>query len=235
MITLSEVTDSTIMSESHTLLSAFLVGLLGAVHCVGMCGGIVGALTFGVQAQGWARWRFQLGYNLGRIASYVVAGVAMGWLGGQIIDLADLHLLRQLVMIVAGLFMIAVGLYLGGWWFGVARVERLGGYLWRYLEPFGRKLLPVRTPFQALVMGAIWGWLPCGLVYSVLIWSLLAGGAVEGGLMMLSFGLGTLPNLLLVGAFATGVAKFFRESWVRQLAGGTIVVMGFWALWQGTI
>ena len=76
--------------------------------------------------------------------------------------------------IVAGLFMVALGLYLGGWWFGLSRLEEAGGRIWRRIEPLGRRFLPVTTPYRAFALGLVWGWLPCGLVYSVLIWAMAA-------------------------------------------------------------
>lgn len=214
------------------LLSALLVGFFGGVHCVGMCGGIVGALTFGlpesVRSRPAGAWPFHLAYNLGRIASYTLAGALAGGLGAGLLQLAELRQAQLALQVVAALFMFALGLYLGGWWSGLVRVERLGGHLWRRLEPLGRRLLPVRSPPQAFALGLIWGWLPCGLVYSVLIWSLTAGGAPAGAQLMFAFGLGTLPNLLLMGALAARLGAFVRRPWPRRVAGG--LVMGFAAV-----
>jgi hypothetical protein len=111
-------------------------------------------------------------------------------------------------------------------------VEQAGGSIWRRIEPLGRKLMPVHSPGQALVLGLIWGWLPCGLVYSVLIWAISAGGAIEGAGLMLAFGLGTLPNLLLMGATAAWLGRYVRKPAVRQLAGGLVVLFGVYLLAQ---
>ncbi|MCG5514718.1 MULTISPECIES: sulfite exporter TauE/SafE family protein [unclassified Ectothiorhodospira] len=220
--------------EPGTLLAAFVVGLLGGVHCVGMCGGIVGALTLGVKgAQSEESPRlapFLLAYNSGRIITYTLAGVLTGGVGGFAAHLTDMHHAQQVLQILAGLFMIALGLYLAGWWYGLTRLERAGGVVWRRLEPLGRRMMPVRSPGQALVLGLVWGWLPCGLVYSVLIWSLTAGGALQGGALMLAFGLGTLPNLLLMGVFAARLARFVRKPWVRGIAGGAVAAYGVYML-----
>lgn len=209
------------------LLSALLVGFFGGVHCVGMCGGIVGALSIGlpeaVRQRPAAAWPFHLAYNFGRIASYTFAGALAGGLGAGLLQLAELRQAQLVLQMIAALFMLALGLYLGGWWSGLVRVERLGGHLWRRLEPFGRRLLPVRTPPQAFALGLVWGWLPCGLVYSVLIWSLSAGSALGGAQLMLAFGLGTLPNLLLMGALAARLGSFVRQPWPRRVAGGLVL------------
>jgi sulfite exporter TauE/SafE len=127
--------------------------------------------------------------------------------------------------------MCAMGLYLAGWWRGLAHVEKLGARWWRRIEPMGRRLLPVRRPRQALLVGALWGWLPCGLVYSVLIWSIATGSATQGALLMLSFGLGTLPNLLLMGLFANRVARTLRAPLVRGLAGSMVIGFGVYTLY----
>ncbi|HFQ14121.1 MAG TPA: sulfite exporter TauE/SafE family protein, partial [Gammaproteobacteria bacterium] len=106
------------------------------------------------------------------------------------------------------------------------------GCLWRRIEPLGRKLLPVRSTGQAFGLGLLWGWLPCGMVYSVLIWALASGSAAEGGLLLLSFGLGTLPNLLAMGAFAVTLRSLVQRAWLRQLAGGLIIALGLLGLWR---
>ncbi len=211
-------------------IAAFLVGLLGGVHCVGMCGGIVGAVSVGLPGQ--SRWPLLLGYNAGRIASYTLAGAVAGGLGLFFSGLLPVRHAQQALLAVAALFMILLGLYLGGWWPLLARLERLGGHLWKRIEPLGRGLLPVRRPGQALALGLLWGWLPCGLVYSVLIWSVSAGGAAQGALLMLAFGLGTLPNLLLMGAAAARLQGLVRRPGVRRAAGALILLFGLYQLWQ---
>jgi sulfite exporter TauE/SafE len=221
------------MSVDVSYIAAFLVGLMGGVHCVGMCGGIVSALTFGVQ-QPLPRarlLRFLLGYNAGRILSYTIAGILLGGLSGLADQLLVMNQYQTGLQIIAGLFMVAMGLYIAGWWSGLRHVEGLGRYLWRYIEPWGRRLMPVTRPGQAFVLGMLWGWLPCGLVYSVLIWSISTGSAAEGGLLMLSFGLGTLPNLVLMGMFAATLQRFVRYKAVRYLAGGLVLAFGLTTLY----
>lgn len=217
-----------------TYFAAFLVGLFGGVHCVGMCGGIVGALSFGLPEQTRGRFSallpYLINYNLGRLFSYTVAGTLLGGIGALAANLVALHQAQSVLQIIAGLFMIAMGLYLGGWWFGMNRLEKLGGKLWRYIEPVGRRLLPVQKPSQALVMGIVWGWLPCGLVYSALIWAISAGSALKGGLLLLSFGLGTLPNLLAMGIFAGKLTAMLRRPGVMHLAGTLVILIGVFTI-----
>ncbi|MFP4161336.1 MAG: sulfite exporter TauE/SafE family protein [Ectothiorhodospira sp.] len=214
--------------QAGTLAAAFVVGFLGGVHCLGMCGGIVAALTMGVRREdpSASLLPWLLAYNGGRLASYTLAGILAGGVGWFAAHLADVNQARQVLQVLAGAFMIALGAYLADLWRGLARLERLGALLWRRLEPLGRRLLPVSTPGQALVLGLLWGWLPCGMVYSVLVWSLSAGGALEGGALMLAFGLGTLPNLLLMGGVAARLGAWVQRGWVRALAGGAVALYG---------
>lgn len=227
------------MSGETQLLAAFVVGLLGGVHCVGMCGGIVGALVFGLPEERrrelGSLMPFLLAYNGGRLVSYTVAGALLGGVGWLAANLTLVYRAQQALAVVAGLFMVALGCYLAGWWMGLRRLERAGGYVWRRMEPIGRRLLPVANAPHAFLLGLLWGWLPCGLVYSVLVWSISAGSAVSGGLLMLSFGLGTLPTLLAAGAFAGRLSAFVRRIWVRRLAGGTVVLFGLVTLAQALL
>jgi hypothetical protein len=219
-----------------SLLTAWLVGLLGGVHCVGMCGGVVATLTAGLpraqRTQIVRQLPFQLAYNGGRILSYTLAGALMGALGAAALDFLPVHLAQRVLYALAAAFMLALGLYLGGWWQGLTRLERFGGLLWRRIEPLGRRFIPVRHWWQALAVGLVWGWLPCGLVYSVLIWSAGAGGAVQGALLMLAFGLGTLPNLLGIGLLAGAAARLMEQRWLRQVAGALVIGFGLYAFWQ---
>jgi sulfite exporter TauE/SafE len=222
------------MAVEVTLASAFLVGLLGSLHCFGMCGGIVGALTFGlkedVHRTPFSLFPYQLLYNTGRIASYAAAGAFMGWVGSQALDTLTLGQARLVGRLLSGGFMVVLGLYLAGWWQGLVFVEKLGTHLWRHLEPLGRRVVPVRKPWQALVLGLVWGWLPCGLVYSTLSWSLASGSAADGALLMAAFGLGTLPMLLAMGAAARWLGHVARQPWVRRGAGVLILFFGLYML-----
>lgn len=201
-----------------------------------MCGGIVATLTAGLPASRRARLAtqlpLQLGYNLGRIAGYTLAGALMGALGVVAIQFLPLHLAQRVLYGIAAVFMILLGLYLGGWWRGLVRLERIGAVLWRRIEPLGRRLLPIRNGWQALGVGLVWAWLPCGLVYSVLIWAVSSGGPLQGAALMLAFGLGTLPNLLGIGLLAGAAARFSEQIWMRHVAGALVLGFGLFALWQ---
>ena len=211
------------------LLAAFLVGLLGGTHCFGMCGGIVGALSSGLSLElQSSRWRLvaaQLAYNGGRISSYVFAGVLLGLFGQQ---LGEAGLLQgfPLGRMIGGVVMILFGIYLAGWWQSLLWLEKAGAHLWKYIEPFGRRYIPVRSAAEAFLLGLVWGWLPCGMVYAVLALALTSGSGAEGGLLMLAFGLGTLPALLSIGLAYNTLNRFIRDTRIRMLAGIIVIVMG---------
>lgn len=212
------------------VLSALVMGLLGSTHCVVMCGGVVsvlhGGLTqLGLEARAGAR-RLALGYNAGRIASYATAGAIAGAFGELVDHIPVLRGAELGLRLMAGLLMIGLGLYLAGAWRRFAMIERAGLPLWHRVEPLARKLLPVRSLPAALGLGALWGWMPCGLVYAALGVALGTGTASGGAAAMAAFGLGTLPMLLTMGAFASRVVAFLRVAWVRRAAGAVIVAFG---------
>ncbi|AUH50425.1 hypothetical protein CXB49_06195 [Chromobacterium sp. ATCC 53434] len=214
-----------------------VAGLLGGGHCVGMCGGIVAALTLHHPA-GAARWRVLAGYNLGRIASYTMIGALLGGLAATGLSLASTHSWQLMLAALADLMLVAMGLYLAGLGQAVVALEKLGRPLWRRLQPLLGRLLPVRSIAGAAAVGAVWGWLPCGLVYSASISALASGSAWHGAGMMLAFGLGTLPNLLLMGVFADGLRRWIQQRPVRLVAGLGVAGIGAWKLVQlvsGTI
>ncbi|HNA83038.1 MAG TPA: sulfite exporter TauE/SafE family protein [Thiobacillaceae bacterium] len=213
-----------------TLLAALVTGFLGAGHCVGMCGGIVTALSF-QNGRPRAPFILHLAYNAGRLAGYALAGGLAG-LAGSAAFLSDSLLpVQQALFGLAQVVLILLGLYLAGLNQSVLAIERLGGGLWRRIQPRLGRLLPVRSAGQALAAGLIWGWLPCGLVYSMLVSALAAGGPVQGALLLLAFGLGTLPNLLLMGWAADELRTITRHPWLRRLAGLVVAGLGVRGLW----
>jgi uncharacterized protein len=208
--------------------AAFLVGLMGGAHCVGMCGGIVAAMSF----QGGRRQPFalHLAYNLGRVTSYAAAGGLAGLVGSAAFLSRHLLPLQQGLYVAAQIILIFLGLYLAGLNRSVLVLERAGGRLWNRVQPWLGRLLPVRSFGQAFLAGGLWGWLPCGLVYSVLISALASGGIAQGATLMLAFGLGTLPNLLAMGWAARSLRSLAADRRVKLLAGTVVTGFGVWGL-----
>lgn len=212
-----------------SLIAVFLVGLLGGVHCLGMCGSIVGVFTAQVPKD-TARWPFHLAYSSGRIASYALAGALAGSVGQAGLLMRDAVPVQHLLFTLSSLMLVVLGLYLAGVWGAVRQLERLGAGLWQRLQPYTTRLLPVNTVPRALGLGALWGWLPCGLVYSVLLTALASGSASRGALIMLAFGLGTLPNLLAIGLFWESVKGWVQSPRMRLAAGLLVALFGVYGL-----
>jgi uncharacterized protein len=215
------------------LLSVFVAGLLGGVHCAGMCGGIVSALSLQrheVRRAGSvtssADIALHAAYNSGRIASYAVAGALAGMTGAGSVALAGSFPARQALYIAANIMLLVLGLYLAGVWRGLLQLERVGTVVWKQLQPLSKNFLPVTNVPRAFMLGTLWGWIPCGLVYSMLVVALASGSAQNGALVMLAFGLGTLPNLLAVGVMAARMRTWFRYPAVRVGAGAMVAMFG---------
>lgn len=210
------------------LFAAFLAGLFGSVHCIGMCGGFVGLINppankgqNGIKAM--MNW---LVTNFGRIGSYTLAGAIAGTIGGAAAGVFDPAYVQNIGLMLSGGFMVALGLYLAGWWQGLLAIEKLGGHLWRRIQPIFGRLLQQRGRGKSFITGALWGWLPCGLVYSMLAWSMTIATPLGGASIMLAFGLGTLPMLMGLGALSTKLDAIRKRKAVRQVLGALIISFG---------
>ncbi|MCL7928451.1 sulfite exporter TauE/SafE family protein [Halomonas llamarensis] len=212
------------------LLAAFVFGLMGGAHCIGMCGGIMSALMFAVppsMRQPARLGGLLLSYNVGRVMSYMLAGALVASLGTFLSFSPSAGMALQAF---AAVMLILMALYIANWWKGLLKVEAVGRRFWRYIEPFGRRLMPVVKLPQAFALGAIWGWLPCGLVYSMLAWSLAIADPLRGALLMGAFGLGTLPALLATGLAARQLRDLIRHPATRAVAAFSIIAFALWQL-----
>ena len=216
-----------------TFVSAFLVGLLGGTHCAAMCGGIVSAISWRNapasvrKPSNGLRAANHFAYSTGRIGSYAIAGTAAGWIGSGALLMDSLFPVQTALYLLASLLLLAQGLYLTGVWRGVVYLERGGARIWRHIQPWTRRLLPIDSAAKAFALGVLWGWLPCAMVYSVLAVALASGHPLSGGLTMLAFGLGTLPNLLAMGFAAGRLQPLLKHVRLRMVAG--VLVMSFGA------
>jgi len=214
------------MTDPLVISTAFIIGLLGSTHCIGMCGGIAAAVAINTRGNGTRPVLLLAGYNIGRISSYMIAGALIGLIGSAVATGTSGLVLRTF----AALLLIAMGLYISQWWTGLTYLEKLGGHLWRHIQPLASRLMPVKTLPQSLMLGMAWGWLPCGLVYSTLLWSSAAGSWQQSSLLMLGFGLGTLPAMLATGLLAQQIRQFMQKRWTRQVAGLLIIAFGIFTL-----
>ncbi len=213
--------------------AAFTLGLFAAVHCWGMCGGIIAALALNLP-ESVRRNRaltafYILAYNLGRISSYTLAGVIVGASSAFVFSYIDPRSGHLFLVWFSSIILLFLGLYIAGWLAHLNQLEKIGAGLWKRLQPLGKRLIPVRSPAHAYAFGLIWGWLPCGLVYSALIFALSAGTAREAAMYMFMYGLGTLPAVMGAGLFTGFSAGFLRRPSVRRVLG--LILIGF-AAWN---
>ncbi|WP_075768027.1 sulfite exporter TauE/SafE family protein [Photobacterium proteolyticum] len=207
--------------------AAFVIGLMGAGHCLGMCGGVAAALTLGMPGQQQAnRWPYLLYYNTGRLISYAIAGAIIGGAFAGIASFGGYSTGLVSLRLFAAIMMILLALYIGQWWQGITKIERLGQYLWRFVSPTAKSLLPLKSPVAALPFGLLWGWLPCGLVYSTLSWAAVSGSALSGAAVMLAFGLGTLPAMIAVGSMAQQLQNLLRNLYFKRASALLLLLYG---------
>lgn len=179
--------------DTLILGAALLTGLMGGVHCSAMCGGI--AAVLGPQAKRNAL-PHALALNLGRIGSYTLAGLLAGTLGSVFVGIARLPDLAVALRSVMGLLLMLIALRL---LFPRHFAFRVPGstVLWRGLEK-AKAHLPAKGMLRSVALGALWGWLPCGLSTSVLLAAWFEASPLHSSLIMLAFGLGTLPLMTAI-------------------------------------
>ena len=207
------------------LTAALLAGLLGSAHCLGMCAGISGLFAVNSNITTLrSQIPMALTYNAGRVTSYAVLGIIVGTFGSVIVKTTPgiaggIRLLSGVVIILVGL-KVAFDLRL------LNPVERMGGTLWARIAPAAQRLVPVTSIPRALGLGLVWGWLPCGLVYSVLLIAATSATPVNGAAIMIAFGVGTMPAMVMTGLGAAKLSQLMRRRGTRVGLGFLIIVLG---------
>lgn len=212
-----------------SFLSAFLIGIAGSAHCTVMCGGVITGLSYAIP-KNKSLLPYALSYNVGRICSYVVAGGFAGYLGQIASHEAQLGVVW--LQLFGGLMLLLMAGYIGGWFFVLTKLEKLGQGIWHVIRPISKSFVPFKTPLHALPYGLIWGWLPCGLVYSTLSWSLSAGSLTSGAMVMLAFGLGTLPSTLSLSIFSREVLNFLSNPKAKQILAFLLMLFALYSISQ---
>jgi len=212
------------MSELLPMLAAaFGAGFLGSAHCLGMCSGISGLFAAGATvASIKTQVPLAIAYNLGRVLSYAFLGVTVAAVGGAAVG--AMPGLAGPVRLASGLLIVVVGLQVAFCWRLLAPIEKVGAVIWNRLAPRAKGLIPATTVLTAAGLGLIWGWLPCGLVYGALLLAATTADPVGGGMVMIAFGLGTMPAMVLSGLSAARVSAFTGRN--RVAAGLLIAVLG---------
>jgi sulfite exporter TauE/SafE len=214
-------------------LAALIMGLFSSLHCIGMCGSIIGTLTFSLsqELRNNNRRLFStvLCYNLGRIISYALAGAVVATLIGFLSLPFTKGEAHRILQVVSAGIMTGAGLYIAGWFPRFAYIEKLGVRLWKFAEPYGRKLLPVKSKSQALLFGMVWGWLPCGLIYTALALAASTGDILQSAVTMLSFGVGTLPAVMGVGIITPLLTRLSRAQRFKRIVGILFIIFALLA------
>lgn len=221
------------LAFNASYLVAFAMGLFSSMHCIGMCGSIIGTLTLSLKPEVRATkallFPYVLNYNLGRITSYSLAGMLVGVIEALLsMPFGEGHGHRVL-QILSALIMSGAGLYIAGWFPRFAYIEKAGARFWKWIEPYGRRLIPVKTRQQAFLFGMVWGWLPCGLVYAALALAATTGDIVHSGLTMLTFGLGTLPAVMSVGIITSTLTRLSKMQSFKRIVGLLMIVLALLA------
>lgn len=228
------------------LTAIFLMGLLGSGHCLAMCSGIASTLSLttpatSAQSQAFTQTattgdlftsknftfahqktritqfiRPLFLFNLGRILSYAIIGGLMGGFIATLTEFSDISRHFGILRFIAGIMMLLVALHIGQFWNGLTQIENAGRFIWQYLSPIAAKFMPLQQNSHALPLGFIWGWLPCGMVYSALTMAAVSGNSLHSSLSMLAFGIGTLPSMLLVGTLAQQIRTKLNKLIVRR-------------------
>lgn len=204
----------------NDFIAALVIGLLGAGHCLGMCSGIAGAITFSTNAKQSKFTSFisLVLYNFGRVSSYTLAGAIFAASSSAFIVFFGGKEALIYLRIFAAILMLLLALYISRLWFGLLVLEKMGQSVWQYIKPLAQYFLPLKHPIFALPLGFLWGWLPCGLVYSTLSWAASSGSAGNGALIMLGFGIGTLPAMLTVGTLSQQLKVTLNHRYFRTVS-----------------
>ena len=207
------------------LTAALIAGLLGSAHCLGMCAGISGLFAVNSSVASMrGQLPMALTYNLGRILSYAVLGIIVGSFGSVIVKLSPS--IAGPIRFVSGAVIVLVGLKVAFDWRFLNIIERMGSALWSRIAPAAQALVPVTSYPRALGLGLVWGWLPCGLVYSILLIAATSAKPLSGAMVMLAFGVGTVPAMVMSGLGAAQLSRVMRRRGTRIGMGLLIVVLG---------
>lgn len=217
---------------TSSYLVAFAMGIASSLHCIGMCGSIIGTLTLSlsppIRNNKSLLLPFVFNYNIGRITSYTLAGALAGLIQ-SIATMQTGEVGYRVLQLLSALIMACAGLYLAGWFPRFAYIEKAGMHIWKNIEPYGRKLIPVKNRSQAFLFGMVWGWLPCGLVYAALALAATAGDIEKSALTMFSFGLGTLPAVMGVGIMTGILTKLSQMNRFKQAIGVFMIALALLA------
>jgi sulfite exporter TauE/SafE len=221
-------------ANTISLSAAFIAGVAGSGHCLAMCGGLAGAFGMRVRSSATttsSAFSSALPYHAGRLSGYAFAGALCGLLGATLQTILNLAQIGAWLRTASGVLLLLIALRMLSPWNPLRWLETLGAKFWRRLQPLTQKTAALNGNAHAIALGFLWGWLPCGLVYSMLLFAALSGRAVEGSAILLAFGLGTLPAMLTSSVFASRAQHLLRSRWPRFASGALLLFLGAWMIW----
>lgn len=221
-------------ANAISLSAAFIAGIAGSTHCFAMCGGLAGALGMRARATATsasAAFGNAASYHLGRLSGYTTAGAICGFIGATLQAVADLARIGATLRIASGVLLILIALRMLSPWNPLRWLETLGAKFWRRLQPFTLGTGKLTGHAHAVALGFLWGWLPCGLIYSMLLFAALSGSALNGAAILFAFGLGTLPSMLTSSMLASQMQRLLKSRWPRFASGALLLMFGAWMIW----
>jgi len=207
-------------------ITAFLIGLLSSWHCLGMCGGISAFLSINVENKS-NFYFYQISYNIGRILSYMLMGFIAGIFGFIISDSFGKNIV-YIFQLLSGFILINLGLYINGKLQLLMNIEIIGFKFWTLLYPLIKKFVPIKNVVQGFFFGILWGNMPCGLTYSVLIWTLGFNSICKSVILMMFFGFGTFPSMIFSGTLILNLKNKFKNKKIRNFFGYSIIAFGLY-------
>lgn len=225
------------MSFYSEMIAAFIMGLVGAGHCLAMCGGMASVFSLSFHHQDTKNSRvfsdkfyLLLFYNSGRIVSYSLLGALVAGFSAGLIQVSNFSQGFVFLRIIAAIMILLSAFYIARLWNGLSYIEKAGQIIWKQIAPFTSHFLPLKKVTTAFPLGFLWGWLPCGLVYTALTWASVSGSAQQGLLIMMAFGVGTLPVTLAIGSVANKLKKTLNNMIFRYFSSLLLLIYGIFSL-----
>jgi sulfite exporter TauE/SafE len=215
--------------DPGVLVAAAMAGLLGSGHCFGMCGGIAGSLG-AISGMGGSRSLAgpAIQFNAGRLLGYAVLGALAAGVLGAAGEIMSLKPVGKWLRGITALMVLLIGLRFLLDWRGLDVIERGGAGLWRRIMPVAVRVSQRHDWIGRLGLGVCWGFLPCGLVYTILMTAASTGNVAAGALTMFAFGTGTLPSMLGLTLAAPALGAFLADRLVRRIIGFSLVILALW-------
>ena len=207
------------------LVGAFLFGLAGSLHCIAMCGGVAG-MSILIAPERRAQWQWLAAWQSGRLCSYALVGATAGWVGLSLATWPALSVMQSLFAVMASITLLMTGAQLMGFRSPLQVIERGGAMAFIRFVPLLRPWMPPRNPARAFLMGSLWGLVPCGFLYTMILAAAAFHSPLRGAAVLMAFGIGTLPSLFIV---ASGLGMGYLRNgpmryWVGLLVMATALV-----------